>query len=70
MAADFRTRHQTSYFTARLGNKGKIFELDETYKDLERAGFKHLGEPLRAGRVEAITQRLVHMLEYKPYVES
>lgn len=50
--------------------KGKIFELDETYKDLERAGFKHLGEPLRAGRVEAITQRLVHMLEYKPYVES
>ncbi len=48
--------------------RGEYQFMDQTFADFEKAGFELQGEPLRAGRVEAITQRFVYVLEYKPYV--
>jgi tRNA G10 N-methylase Trm11 len=50
--------------------KSRNYQLEQTFADLEKAGFKIMHEPLRAGRVGAITQRFVYVLEYNPYVES
>lgn len=48
--------------------RGQYQFMDATFADFEKAGFEIQGEPLRAGRVESITQRFVYVLEYKPYV--
>lgn len=50
--------------------KGKELTMIQTLKHFEKAGFSLVNGPIRAGRVGAITQRYVHVLEYKPYVES
>jgi tRNA G10 N-methylase Trm11 len=48
--------------------KGQISYVDQTLADFEQAGFVIESDPLRAGRLDAITKRYVYVLEYKPYV--
>lgn len=50
--------------------KGQYHHLEKTFADFEKAGYTIVHEPMRAGRVGAITQRFVYVLEYKPYVEG
>lgn len=46
---------------------GRSIELHSTLKDFQKAGFRQLYGPMRAGRPSAVTQRHVYVLEYDPY---
>lgn len=49
---------------------GQEFAMDKTLDEFKKYGFEEQLPRMRAGRAGSITQRYVHVLKYKPYVES